>query len=237
MQTVSFSGDPSYLLLVVGALFVHASYQLSVSVLTFFSSHSLSQKTSERRLLVLGVSYGFGAVGTMVLLLCSAASLVQSVDSGSHTLLVLTAFVAPVIGLATILWYYRRGDGTRLWLPRRIAEYLLGRAKKTRLPVEAMMLGAATVLGELPFLIAPLLFVTYVVSEQPVNQWVGWSSIYALLAYSPLFFITMYITSGHSVARLQKWRESNKNFLQWTSGTALVILTIYLTVLQLGVLS
>ena len=143
--------------------------------------------------------------------------------------------LAPLIGLATILWYYRRGKGTRLWLPRRVAEYLLKRSKKTKSAIEASMLGAATVVGELPFLFGPLLFIAFLISNEPEVSWIIWSSLYSLLAYLPLLLVTMYLTSGHSIARVQRWREENKSFLQWTSGVTLVLITIYLTVLQMGV--
>lgn len=231
--------DPTYLLLVVGALFVHACYQLSVSVLTHFSSHSLSRQVSDKRLLVLGLSYSLGAIVMTALTITGIATLASQVNGTDDSRLFAATVVgiAPMIGLVTMLRYYRRGQGTRLWLPRSITTYLLKRSKKTKSAIEAMMLGAATVIGELPFLVGPILFIAFMVSKTPVHTWLGWSGLYSFLAYTPLLFVTMYITSGHSIARVQKWREENKAFLQWTSGLALILLTIYLTVLQLGVTS
>ena len=69
----------------------------------------------------------------------------------------------------------------------------------------------------------------------PPLSWLAWATLYSVLAALPLLETTMYLTSGHSIARVQKWRESHKSFLQWTSGIALVLLTIFLTVVQLGV--
>lgn len=231
--------DPTYLLLVVGALFVHTCYQLSVSVLTHFSSHSLSRQVSDKRLLVLGLSYSIGAIAVTTLTITGIATLASLVSGTGNSRFFAAAVVgiAPMIGLVTMFWYYRRGQGTKLWLPRPIVNYLLERSKKTKSAIEATMLGAATVVGELPFLVGPLLFIAFMVSKTPVNTWLGWSGLYSFLAYTPLLFVTMYVTSGHSIARVQKWREENKSFLQWTSGLALILLTIYLTVLQLGVTS
>lgn len=229
--------DPAYLLLAVGVLFVHICYQLSVSVLTHFSSHSLSRKTSDHRLLALGFSYSLGVIVTTVLVIVTLASLAQLLLGGSKLLVAVVVGLAPFIGLATVLWYYRQGAGTRLWLPRPVAVYLLERSKETHSSLEASLLGAATVIGELPFLIGPILFITYVISLLAPASWVGWSLLYSTVAALPLLVATMYTTSGHSVARIQKWREMNKSFLQWTSGIALVLLTVYLTVLQLGVSS
>ncbi len=227
--------DPAYVLIAAGALFVHVCYQLSVSVLTHFSSHSLSRKTSDKRLLTLGFSYSLGVVVTTALIITALASIAQSIHGGSQLLVTVVVGLAPFIGLATVLWYYRQGEGTRLWLPRPVAQYLLQRSKKTRSFLEATLLGAATVIGELPFLVGPLLFVTYLVAQTPSAGWFGWALLYSFVAALPLLVTTMYITSGHSVARAQKWRETNKSFLQWTSGITLIVLTLYLTVLQLGV--
>lgn len=234
MPVPSVLGDPAYLLVAIGALFVHVCYQLSVSVLTHFSSHSLSRKTSEKRLLALGFGYSLGVILTTALLITSFASLAQLVHASSQLLAAIVVGVAPFIGLATVFWYYRQGEGTRLWLPRPVARYLLERSRKTRSLLEAVMLGAATVIGELPFLLGPLLFVTYLISALPSAGWFGWATLYSTAAALPLLVTTMYFTSGHSVARVQRWRETNKSFLQWTSGIALVLLTLYVTVLQLG---
>ena len=238
MQLSSFGGDSAYLLLVVGALFVHASYQLSVSVLTYMSSHKLSEKASVRQLLKLGFSYSTGVVVGTTLLLVTLASLLFYLKNGGggHTQVAVAVVVActPLIGLLTMTIYYRRGAGTQLWLPRPVASYLLSRAKETRLGVEAAMLGAATVLGELPFLAGPLLIASSVVVNQPPTAWPVWAVTYSVLASLPLIVMTLYLTSGHSIARVQKWREENKTFLQWTSGITLLVLTLYLTVLQLG---
>lgn len=235
MPVPSVLSDPAYVLIAVGALFVHVCYQLSVSVLTHFSTHSLSRKTSDRRLFALGFSYSVGAIITTTLIITSLASLAQLIYDGPRLLGALVVGLAPFVGLATVLWYYRQGEGTRLWLPRPVAAYLLDRSKKTRSLLEATLLGAATVIGELPFLAGPLLFVTYLIAMLPSAGWLGWAALYSTVAALPLLVTTMYFTSGHSVAHVQKWRETNKSFLQWTSGIALILLTIYLTVLQLGV--
>lgn len=237
MPVSSVLSDPAYVLIAVGALFVHVCYQLSVSVLTHFSTHRLSRRTSDTRLLALGFSYSFGVIVTTALVVTALASLAQFASSDSHLFVAIVVGLAPFIGLATVLWYYRKGEGTRLWLPRPVARYLLERSKKTRSLFEATILGAATVCGELPFLVGPILFITYLISQAPPTHWLSWSLAYSTVAAMPLLITTMYFTSGHSVARVQKWREINKSFLQWTSGITLILLTIYLTVLQLGVVS
>lgn len=75
MQTFAPSADPAYLVLVVGALFVHACYQLGVSVLTHMSAHTLSRKASVRRLAWLGTSYSLGAITMTTLLLLALVTI------------------------------------------------------------------------------------------------------------------------------------------------------------------
>lgn len=232
------TNDSAYLLLLIGALFVHACYQLSVSVMTHMSAHSLSRKVSVRRLMSLGIFYTLGAITATSLILLALISLTAFEGAASHPVLTsITVIVAPLVGLCTVLLYYRRGEGTQLWLPRPFAEYLLERSRKTKRGLEAAALGAITVVGELPMIIAPLLLVALSITSQSTETWLAWSLFYAAAVALPLIFITLYLTSGHSIARVQKWREDNKRFLQWTSGIALILLTIYLTVLHLGVIS
>ena len=117
MQQGLLGGDSAYLLLVVGALFVHACYQLSVSVLTYMSSHKLSQKASVRQLLRLGFSYAGGVILTTALLLVAVASLLSSIKSDTPRIAVAIVIAcASFIGLLTMTIYYRRGKGTQLWL-------------------------------------------------------------------------------------------------------------------------
>lgn len=231
-----------YALLLVGIVFVHASYQLSVSVLTHMSSHSLSRRVGTERLLNLGLNYSLGAILTTALVLVTVVSLATG-STGTHRMLgveyleVIVSGLAPIVGLVTLLFYFRNERGTQLWLPRPIANYLLERSRKTRSATEAFFLGAATVVGELPFLIAPILLIAVVLGTLTPTSWFGWSLLYSLVVSLPLLFVTFFISSGHSIARIQRWREQNKQFLQITSGVALIILTLLITLLQIGVLA
>ena len=204
------------------------------------SSHSLSRRVSTRRLLGLGLSYSLGALITTSLILLAIVSYTtiganNSDHAGLRSLMLVVTTLLPLVGLVTVFFYFRRGQGTQLWLPRPVAKYLLERSKKTSSAYEAALLGAGTVVGELPFLLAPLLLVATIIANQPVASWLLLVKTYSLLAVLPLIIATLYVTSGHSPARIQRWRESNKRFLQWTSGLALIALTFYLTILQLGV--
>jgi len=62
MQNALLSESFPLLLILVGAVFVHACFQLSVSVLTRLSSHTIGTGKSQQRLLSLSFCYILGVV-------------------------------------------------------------------------------------------------------------------------------------------------------------------------------
>jgi hypothetical protein len=48
-----------------------------------------------------------------------------------------------------------------------------------------------------------------------------------------LFSIWVLVSGGHRMSELQKWRETNKHFLQFASGSALAILGVFVYVCKL----
>ncbi len=235
MQNIFGPESQPYLLLVIGAVFVHMCYQVSVSVLTLLSSHTIGRGHTFGRLFWLGLFYTFGVIiASTTILLIITALLSWLWEPTRHTLSLIVMALLPVVGLMTMLYYYREGKGTKLWLPRPFVSYLTERAKKTRSGVEALMLGIATVIGEIPFVIAPLAIIALLIQPLSTHAWLAGSMLYGIVVSLPLVFILFYLTSGHSLARIQKWREDNKTFLQLTSGAALILLTGYMLTLQLG---
>lgn len=218
------------LLIIAGAVFVHACFQLSVSVLTRLSSHTIGTGKSQRQLLGLSLCYILGVVvatASVALGVAAKLSWLATIDSTLPTTLVVS--LLPAIGLLVIAFYYRRDKGTKLWLPRPFIDYLMDRAKKTRSGVEAGMLGAATVVGELPFILAPVGIMSLIISLlAPSTSWLLYSLGYAVAVSLPLIFVALYISSGHKISTVQTWRERNKSFLQWTSGVALVLLDAFI---------
>ena len=223
------------LLILLGAVFVHACFQLSVSVLTLLSSHTIGRRLPNTRLLNLNFWYILGSIAMITLLQLGTIALLRSAISQNTALTTLiTLSVVPLIALLMVLFYYRRGRGTQLWLPRPAAEYITTRAKRTKSSVEAFTLGAATAMTELPFIVAPLAIVAFVLEGFASDKWLALSLLYAIAACLPLIFVALYISSGHKISSVQRWRENAKDFLKWTSAAALILLTLYLVVLQLG---
>lgn len=221
-------------LAIVGfAALIHASFQLSVSVLTLLSGHAIGAKKSHTRLLKLTTSFTGGA-GVMTLLLLSFVSLIFIHSfSGGVPLLVWALVCGLVLGIGIAVWlfYYRKGTkGTELWLPRGFAKYLTDRSKKTQQSAEAFSLGVTSVVAELIFIIPSLAIAALVLIElPPVWQLVG-IALYTIISLLGLLIVWSLIGRGHSLARIQKWRLENKRFLQFSAGSALIVLGFFVYV-------
>ena len=221
-------------LAIVGfAALIHASFQLSVSVLTLLSGHAIGSKKSHARLVRLTTSYTTG-VGVMTLLLLSFVSLGFIHWFGTDVPLLVWALVCGLvlgIGIAVWLFYYRRNaKGTELWIPRAFAKFLTERSKKTQQGAEAFSLGLTTVVSELIFIIPTVAIAALVLIGLPPEWQLVGIAIYTVISLLGLLIVWSLIGSGRSLARIQKWRTDNKRFLQFSSGGALIVLGFFVYV-------
>lgn len=227
--------DTLYALAIIAlAGFIHSSFQLSISVLTLIGGHALSKQRSHARLLALSGSFIIGT-GLMTLLILSLlATILVDLFDGNTPAVVWAGAGGLLVGVAIAVWlfYYRREAGTALWIPRPVAEYLHSRTKVTRSTTESFGLGMMSVLGELLFVIAPLVVSALVlVTLPPIWQLVG-IALYALTSLFSLGLVFVLLGSGHKISDIQKWREENKYFLQFSAGAGLIVLTFCLYATQ-----
>ena len=221
-------------LAIVGfAALIHASFQLSVSVLTLLSGHAIGSKKSHARLVRLTTSYTTAA-GVMTLLLLSFVSLAFIHWFGTEVPLLVWALVCGLvfgIGIAVWLFYYRRNaKGTELWIPRAFAKFLTERSKKTQQGAEAFSLGLTSVISELIFIIPTVAIAALVLIGLPPEWQLVGIAIYTAVSLLGLLIVWSLIGSGRSLARIQKWRTDNKRFLQFSSGGALIVLGFFVYV-------
>jgi cytochrome c biogenesis protein CcdA len=216
------------------AALLHASFQLGVSLLTMLSSHGLGGRRSHNNLLKLDIAYiaGVGFLTTMIFAALAYISLIIATPREPVIWWIILASLNVAIGLAVTMFYYRKGKGTELWLPRRFAEYLSTRTKKTTHSAEAFGLGMASVASESMFIIGPLCVAAlYSVRYEPIYQLTG-LVLYVIVALMPLLVITVMVGAGHKISTLQRWRERNKRFLQYTAGSGLIILGLYIFIAE-----
>lgn len=215
------------------AALIHASFQLSISTLTLMSGHSIGSGRSHMRLVSLLGGFVAGAATMTILLVCTLGLFLSYLIIGEQIPQVLWAAACGLlfgVGIAVWLFYYRRGKGTMLWLPRQTAEFLAQRSKKTRNTGEAFALGLASVFGELLFISAPLMVaVLTIITLSPDMQLLG-IVLYVAISMISLLAVAVLVSGGHKLSDIQRWREANKNFLQFAAGTALFVLGFYLYV-------
>lgn len=221
---------PSSLAIVALAALIHASFQLSVSVLTLLSGHTIGAKRSQAKLLRLTSGFIAG-VAVMTLLVLSFVSLVLLHVFGQvDAPLVIWAVACGLvlgIGVAVWLFYFRKEKGTKLWIPRSFADHLTSRTKATKHTVEAFSLGLTSVIGELVFIIPSIVISALVLLQLPSEWQLIGIALYVIISLLGLLIVWSLIGSGHSVSKIQKWREDNKRFLQFAAGSALVALGFF----------
>lgn len=225
----------SSLAIIVFSGIIHACFQLSVSMLTLLSGHSLGRKTAHRRILRLMNSYIFG-VFTISFALVSALAyyLTISIQHSNKTEQMVAALATGLmvgLGIATWAFYYRRGQGTSLWLPRGFAKYLTDRSKATKSSFESFGLGMTSVVAEILFIAGPMMAAAMAIVTMPGLWWqLAGVAVYVLVSLLPLLIVYVMVGGGHKITRIQAWREKNKRFIQFVAGASLIILSAYIFV-------
>ena len=222
----------SSLLVVAFAGLIHASFQLSTSVLTTLGGHAFSARKSHARIVGLTSSFVFGA-GLMTVLLVSCAAFIIASAFGTTIPLYAWSIASGVlfgVGVAVWLFYYRKGEGTRLWIPRSLALYLSDRTKVTKISGEAFGLGLVSVLSEIIFIVGPIVIGALVLVQLPAQWQLLGVLIYTVISLLSLIIVWALIGSGHTLTGVQKWREQNKGFLQFAAGSGLLVLGFFIFV-------
>ncbi|HPF30942.1 MAG TPA: hypothetical protein PLO25_01345 [Candidatus Saccharibacteria bacterium] len=216
----------SSLAIITLSAIIHASFQLSVSVLMLLSGHSLGKKQTNIKIMRRTTSFVIGASIMTLLLLSSTSTLLLGIFGYNTPQIVWSIVCGLSVGVAVSIWlfYYKHEKGTTIWIPRGIANYLNQRTKLTDSSAEAFGLGLSSVIAEILFIIAPLLMSALVLVQlSPEWQLLG-LFVYVIVSMLPLIFVWSLVGGGHSLGKIQKWREDNKHFLQFIAGTGLIVL-------------
>lgn len=225
---------PAAIAIIVFAALIHASFQLSVSVMTLMSGHAIGKRSAHSKLLRLMGGFAVGA-GTMTMLMVAfLAYFMSSIFGNEAPMLAWAAVCGALIGVGISVWrfYYRPGKGTTLWIPRGMAKYLHDRSKATHRSAEAFGLGLSSVTAELLFIVAPVAISALVLIHLPPVWQLFGIGLYTFIATLPLLIVGALIGGGHKLSAIQHWRESNKNFLQFIAGSGLLALAAYVYVEQ-----
>jgi hypothetical protein len=216
--------------------FIHASFQLSISTLTLLGSRALGAKVTRIRLLKLVGGFTLGAVIMTLLLLSSTALWLQTIFGDNIPQVAWALVCGLLLGLSVAVWifYYRREPGTSLWVPRGIARYLVSRTKKTHLTAEALGLGMTSVVAEALFIAGPIAVAALLIIDLAPQWQLAGIAVYALTSLVPFLVVALLIANGYNIGKIQRWRASNKGFLQFIAGCGLVVLAFCVYVNQVS---
>lgn len=207
---------------------IHASFQLSVSMATNLSGHAFGKKLAAKRTLRLLFSFLAGVLVMILLGVSFVSYIIGTLIPYSTSLWFGLAVGLLFVGLAVIVFYYRKTSGTELWISRGFAHFLQKRTAKATLSVEAFSLGLTSVIAELLFAIIPTFTAAAAIVSLP-SQWQILTMIgYTIIASLGIIITVALIGSGKHLSSIQRWREQNKQFLQFASGLGLIILGFYI---------
>ncbi len=223
----------SFAIIFLAAL-THASFQLSISVLTLLSGHALGRKTAHMRLLRLTGGFIIGAGVMTILLLSFVAYVLLTIMPLTTPPIIWAVYSGGVVGVGVSVWlfYWQDRQGTSLWIPRHFARYLSDRSKATKTATETFGLGLTSIIGELLFAFAPIAISALVLIRLSPNLQLLGILLYAVVSLLPLLIVGLLIGGGHKLSNIQHWRETNKRFLQFAAGSGLLILGAYVYVNQ-----
>jgi hypothetical protein len=228
-----FDTTTSFAIILLAAI-IHASFQLSVSVLTLLSGHALGRKTAKHRLASLVGGFILGAAMMTILMLSTLAFIFTTSLPHGISPILWAAYCGAAIGVGIAVWlfYYRGERGTSLWIPRSFAEFLSDRCKHSKNTAEAFGLGLTSVFAEILFVLAPLGITALVLTGLPRDLQLLGLFTYVLVSVLPLLIVGLMVNNGHKLSRIQRWRENNKRFLQFAAGSGLLVLGLYVYVEQ-----
>ena len=216
-----------YLLMTVAfAALIHSGFSLGTSMMVLLSGHSLSRRRSHARLLGLTGGFVAGSFAMTFLILLALMYVALLVFAVGYPVVYLVLGTLTALGGVWVLFfYYRRGfGGTALWIPRGFARYLNERTAHTKEPAEAFVLGAASVVYELPVTIWLLLVAAASIGDLSPEVQVPTALGYALVAVATLGVVFILIGGGHTGAALTRFRARYKRFLQIIIGLSMIAL-------------
>lgn len=218
--------------IVVLSMLIMASLQLTPGVFALFYHYALGQ-FSKAKASYLSLFFILGAeiVTTCLYLSIFYLTCVFFFDNLHPETSILFWAIAGILialGIISFFFYFRRGSGTKLFIPRKYATALDRNAKSVKTRSDAFMLGALSGTCELLFTL-PLYVVTCIEIMRMGAE--GFASnfltiIYILIPVIPLLFIRWKYQSGLNLADIAKSRVHDKTFTRFILAFSYILIAI-----------
>lgn len=134
--------------------------------------------------------------------------------------------------LATFLFYFKKGSGTKLFISRKTAHNFIQKAKTAKNRSDAFLLGFIAGIPELLFTL-PLFTVSYIEISKLSFPYLSFSAlilVFILISVIPLFIIYVLESTNHNLAELEKSRIKNKTFFRVFISTLYLLLAILIII-------
>ncbi len=218
--------------IVILAMLIMGSFQLTPGVFALFYHYALG-RFSKPKASYLSLFFILGAeiITTCLYLSIFYLTCIFFFDNLHPETTILFWTIAGILialGLISFFFYFRRGKGTKLFIPRKYAKALDQNAKSVKTRSDAFMLGALSGTCELVFTL-PLYLVTCVEIMKMGAE--GFSSnlltiIYILTPVITLFLLRWKFQSGHNLADIQRSREHDKTFTRLILSFCYILIAV-----------
>lgn len=214
-------------------MLIQGFLQVSTATFAIFYHHALAktsdQKADDRSLsFVLGVEIAIAIFFLATYFIITFFMPEKYFENPVFLWIMSGIFLA--IGIFMFFFYFRPGKKlrktTELYIPRRLAKFLLVRAEHSKSRFSTILLGFITTIIELPFIL-PLLIVSSVgiLSLSPRFGFV-FIIAYIIIATLPLFTIRTFYCTGHNLAEIQRARVKQKLFFRFVLTLSYLLLAI-----------
>ena len=223
--------------IVVLSMLILTFLQLTPGVFALFTHYAIGKYGRKKAsyittFYILGVET-VAACLFMSTLLFSNLLFFYSMSPGTSYLSWVMAGIMVALAIASFLYYFRGGNGTKLFIPRNCAATLENYAREANSRSDAFILGALSGVLEMPFTL-PL----YIIGAFSVIELTASFPICQLLALAfvivptiPLFVIRLKYRAKYNLAEIQRARVHDKKFvriLMCFSYAAIAVLFMYL---------
>ncbi len=213
------------------SLFACAFLQLAPSVFAIFY-HYASARNSRKKALDLSSFFTVGMASFIVIVLLLLSFIIINFMNDNPALSMdifawIIAGLLIAIGIFVFCFYYRKGDGTQLYISRKIAKSITSMARNAKKPSDVFALGLAVGVAEV-FLTLPIYcVVTYEIINFPGE--IIWKPVlfilFVILSLIPTMSIRgQFLMRERNLAEIQRSHVKNKNFFRFLIGFSYLLL-------------
>ena len=226
------------LIILIPAMLIIACLKLIPGIFGLFY-HYASGKYSAKKVSDLSIFFILG-VEVLPAILFILLNLILLLFSFTNINFSNRIFLWVISGLLTTLalcfftFYFRKGDGTRLFISRNLAKNFDKKSRSVKTRSDAFILGFMSGIPELIFTL-PLYFISFI--EVSKNYFVSTTcaallTLFILIIISPLFFIYAHFKTGNNLATFERQRTKNKSFFRFFIPILYIMLAVLIIIFK-----